>query len=330
MNYTIKKDKKTNLTKEQDFLQKPTDKKVKNILLSKIHQINDNQSKSSRAFNCGNYLEFTVSCENERKLTNANFCKARLCPMCNWRLSQKRFSNLSTVIEQLYQEGNYQLLFLTLTVKNCDGKDLRQEIKKMLGSWKYLATKNPIFKKSIHGWFRALEVTYNQKENTYHPHFHVVLAVKSYYFTTDYYITQDDWVQMWQSSLKVNYIPVVHICKEYKNKNRQSESTLISEASKYATKDTDYIIPSDMKLSANIVEVLDSALRSVRLIAYGGILKTIHEKLKLDDSNYEDKITDKDLNNTIEHYKWHIGYGKYQSFNPYKKFEPNFDVDIEK
>jgi flagellar hook-basal body complex protein FliE len=58
----MKKDKKTNLIKEHDFLEKHTDKKFKNILLYKIHQINDNQSKSSRAFNCGNYLEFTVSC----------------------------------------------------------------------------------------------------------------------------------------------------------------------------------------------------------------------------------------------------------------------------
>jgi plasmid rolling circle replication initiator protein Rep len=321
MNYNIKKDKKTNLTKEQNFLQKPTDKKVKNILLSKIHKLNDNPSKSSRAFNCGNYLEFTVSCENERKLTNANFCKSRLCPMCNWRLSQKRFSNLSNVIEQLYQQGKYQLLFLTLTVKNCDGKDLRQEIKKMLSAWSYISHKNPIFNTSIHGWFRALEVTYNQKLNNYHPHLHVVLAVKPYYFDGKYYITQQKWVDMWQSALKIDYEPIVHICKEYKNKNRQSESTLISEASKYATKDTDYIIPNDMKLSANIVEVLDSAMRSVRLIAYGGILKTIHEKLKLDDSNYEDKITDKDLNSTIEYYKWYIGYGKYQLFNPYNKFE---------
>jgi plasmid rolling circle replication initiator protein Rep len=250
--------------------------------------------------------------------------------MCNWRLSQKRFSNLSTVIEQLYQEGRYQLLFLTLTVRNCDGKDLRQEIKKMLSSWSYISHNNPIFKKSIHGWFRALEVTYNQKENNYHPHLHVVLAVKPYYFDGKYYITQQKWVEIWQSALKIDYEPIVHICKEYKNKNRQSESTLISEASKYATKDTDYIIPNNIKLSANIVEVLDSALRSVRLIAYGGILKTIHEKLKLDESSYEDKVTDRDLNITIEYYKWHIGYGKYQSFNPYKKFESNSVVDIEK
>lgn len=331
MNYNTKKDKKTNLIKEHDFLKKPTEKKVKNIMLSKIHQINNNQAKSSRAFNCGNFLEFSKNIEGNYKLVSANFCKARLCPMCNWRLSRKRFSNLSTVIEQLYKDGKYQLLFLTLTVKNCDGKDLRQEIKNILSAWRYMSDKNSMFKKSIHGWFRALEVTYNQETNTYHPHLHVVLAVKPYYFNGQYYITQQKWIEMWQSALKIDYEPIVHICKEYKNKNRQSESTLISEASKYATKDTDYIIPSDMKLSANIVDVLDSALRRVRLIAYGGILKTIHEKLKLDESSYEDRVTNESLQNVIEYYRWHIGYKEYRPFNPKKRAENvNFIVGTEK
>ena len=189
MNYNIKKDKNSNFTKEHDFLKKPTEKKVKNILLSKIHQINNNQSKSSRAYNCGNYLEFSVDCNNERKLKTSNFCKARLCPMCNWRLSQKRFSNLSVVIEQLYEEGKYQLLFLTLTVKNCNGDELRQEIKNILSAWRYMSDKNPMFKKSIHGWFRALEVTYNQETNTYHPHLHVVLVVKLEYCYNSVQIT---------------------------------------------------------------------------------------------------------------------------------------------
>ena len=315
MNYTTKKNKKANLTQEHDFLKKPTEKKVKNIMLSKIHQINDNQKKSIRAFNCGNFLKFASNDDGIRNLVFANFCKARLCPMCNWILSRKRFLNLSNVIERLYEEGKYQLLFLTLTVKNCIGDELRNEIKNILKSWRYMSDKNPIFKKSIHGWFRALEVTYNKENNTYHPHLHVVLVVKPYYFDGQYYITKDKWANMWKLALKIDYDPVVHICKEYKNKNRQDQSTLISEVSKYATKATDYIIPKDINLSANIVDILDYSLKNIRLIAYGSILKIIHEKLKLNEASYCDDVIDKTLNNVIEIYRWHIGFGKYQLFN---------------
>ena len=61
----------------------------------------------------------------------------------------------------------------------------------------------------------------------------------------------------------------------------------------------------------------------VRLIAYGGILKTIHTALKLNESNYDDTMIDKDLNSIIEDYRWNIGYGKYQLFNPNQTVEPN-------
>ena len=321
MNYNTTKSKKT--TTDKKYLIKPTDKKLKTILLSKIHKINNHESKAKRAFSCGNFMEFYVYPNNERKLKFANFCKARLCPMCNWRLSAKRFSNLSRVINELKRIDNYQLLFLTLTVKNCSGDALHQEIKKQLRAWSYLTDNNSMFKKSIKGWFRALEVTPNTERDDYHPHLHIVLAVKPHYFKTGYYIPQQTWTDIWQSVLKLDYKPIVHICKEYRSKKRNGESTLISEASKYATKDTDYIIPKDLNLSAKIVEVLDRALRSVRLIAYGGILKEIKEKLKLDEVNYADSIINKDLNSIIERYRWNIGLGKFQPFNPQQKVSSN-------
>ena len=33
------------------------------------------------------------------------------------------------------------------------------------------------------GYMRAVEVTYNQQEDTYHPHIHCIFAVKAQYFT---------------------------------------------------------------------------------------------------------------------------------------------------
>ena len=36
------------------------------------------------------------------------------------------------------------------------------------------------------GYMRAIEVTYNQQEDTYHPHIHCIFAVKAQYFTKGY------------------------------------------------------------------------------------------------------------------------------------------------
>ena len=321
MNYNTQKSEKANiceniLVKPSDFLAKPTAFKNQNILLSKIHLLNKHESKAKIAMNCGNLLEVSVNANNERKLKRANFCKARLCPFCNSRLALKRRANLSCVLHKLYKTEKQQLLFLTLTVRNCCGDELRQEIKKIFSAWRYMSDKNPLFKQSIKGWYRSLEVTHNKETDEYHPHLHIVLSVNPEYFTTAYYITQQTWVDMWKSALKINYEPIVHICKEYKNKNSKAELDVISEACKYATKSTDYIIPSDLILSAKIVEVYDKALRRQRLVAYGGILKSIHEKLKLDESNYDDPNIEKDLNCRIEHYIWSFRLRKYQPFNP--------------
>ena len=38
------------------------------------------------------------------------------------------------------------------------------------------------------GYMRAIEVTYNQQEDTYHPHIHCIFAVKAGYFKGNGYI----------------------------------------------------------------------------------------------------------------------------------------------
>lgn len=297
-----------NTAQTQDFLVKPTQKKLRNQFLYECHKINENQNKAKRANSCGTYLEFAIY-PNEKKLKSANFCKARLCPMCNWRLAQKRFCNLSAVTE-LAKSNKYQLLFLTLTAKNVSGNDLHNEIKRYFDAWRKLTKYAPEFK-AVHGWFRALEVTYNQEDDSYHPHLHIVLAVKSTYFKPDYYISQEKWSSLWQHYLSIDYTPVVHIQKVYANKNGSSAE---KEASKYTVKDTDYLIDNNLNLSAKVVNVLDSSLRRVRLIAYGGILKKYYAEMKLNEDNLADDLSNitEDLAYIIEKYRWNFGSKIYQ------------------
>lgn len=73
--------------------------------------------------------------------------------------------------------------------------ELKDELDKVLYGFKKLMLKSEI-KKAIKGWFRGLEITHNtdkksQSYDTYHPHIHMILAVRKGYFTGKEYIKHE-------------------------------------------------------------------------------------------------------------------------------------------
>jgi len=278
--------------------------------------------KSYRVAECGTYLEYKRFFEdNSLKLHQANFCKVRLCPMCSWRRSLKIYGQVSKVMDQATKDKDYRFLFLTLTVRNCEGDELSQTIDNLFHAYKKMSERKK-FKNAVKGWFRGLEVTHNLDEaskdyDTYHPHFHVILMVnKTYFKKPELYITQAEWTNLWKDCLGVDYTPIVNI-KAFKTANKAQTSKSVAESAKYTVKDNDYLITDNEELTDNAVMILDSALAGRRLIAFGGELRKIHRALNLDDAENGDLIhTDneelrEDLNYVIERYQWHIGYHQY-------------------
>ena len=300
-------------------------KKLNNILLSESYE-RLGLKKAYRVLECGTYLEFKKAKDsNLKKLIGANFCKDRLCPMCSWRRSLKIFGQVSKVMDKLNEENKYEFLFLTLTTKNVNGENLAEELNELFyGIKKFmLITK---IKKSIKGWFRALEVTHNLDEkseyyNTYHPHFHIILVVeKNYFKKKELYITQEEWQTFWQKAMKLNYIPIVDV-RKVKPKVGQDIKSAVSETAKYTVKDKDYIIAGNEQLTDESVYTLNFGLKHRRLTAFGGKFKEIHKLLNLDDAETDDLInTDNDdsirddIETIIERYKWHIGIKQYVKF----------------
>lgn len=286
-------------------------KKIESLKLHESYKRLGDEKKSIRVFNCGSFLEFKKFDSGELKLHNANFCKVRLCPMCAWRRSLKIFGQVSQVMDNLDQK-KYRFLFLTLTIKNCSPDDLRIEIDSILKSFNRM-TRLKAFKPVL-GYFRALEVTHNLITNEYHPHIHCILVVKNSYFKNKDYLSHSDWTDLWKRSLKVDYRPIVDIRAFSKNKNIKKS---VSEVAKYSVKSNDFIIDDDLDLTDESVYILDSALRYKRLIAFGGIMKEIHQKLSLDDDLDDDLIcTDNDvirddLSYIVERYCWNVGYKQY-------------------
>ena len=116
------------------------------------------------------FLEFKSSIEstNLEKLSNANFCKDRLCPMCSWRRSLKIFGQVSKIMDKLQEKNEYEFLFLTLTSKNVYGENLSEELDKLFYG--------------IKKFMMITKIKKSKSYDTYHPHFHIILIVNKSYF----------------------------------------------------------------------------------------------------------------------------------------------------
>ena len=310
-------------------------KKKRSLLLAEHYNEAGLIKKAERMKECANLLLFK-QVEGKLKLFQAWFCKARLCPMCNWRRSMKIAFYNKKIIERVNEKEKVRWIFLTLTVKNVEGVELKLRMDEMTKAWNRFMGYAKI-KKSVRGYFRAMEVTKNRdfeskSFGTYHPHFHVLIAVKPSYFSKkEYYIKQEDWSELWKKTMKLDYVPIVDVRPVKAKKERADflkiesdvkksidEQNAILEVSKYPVKDTD-VIQGNEVTPDNIETVLDldNALAYKRLIAYGGLLKEIHKELNLGDAEDGDLIrideeNDEMANGAVEVMAyWHIGLKNY-------------------
>jgi len=309
-------------------------KKRRSVVMSEHYSAGGLSSKSARMAECASFLRFKDN-NGQLKLYQTWFCKVRLCPMCNWRRSLKIAYQNKRVIEKANERHNLRWVFLTLTVRNVESDALNSTLQHMTQSFNRLFKYKSI-QKPVKGYFRALEVTRNtdptsESFGTYHPHFHVLMAVEPNYFGKNY-VKQSDWTNLWQKALKVDYSPIVHVVavKAKKDsadvgevaenvKNAIADSKVVYEVSKYPVKDVDVIGRGDEVTGEGIETVLtlDSALAHKRLIGYGGILKDIQAELKLDDPEDGDLIrVDEERDDVAESAfevmaYWHIGLKNY-------------------
>lgn len=259
-----------------------TKKKTSSQDLSKFIVKHVSDENLELIWNCGSYLSF-YSTENleVKKLNKSNFCKNRFCPMCSWRQAKKDALKISILIKHLKTELNLEFIFLTLTAPNVKAEKLDSEIKRYNNCFKYLMQLKEV-KKITKGYIRKLEVTYNQKRDDYHPHFHVMIAVNKSYFKKKDYISKKKWLTLWQEVMEDKNITQVDI-----RKMETDDTKAICEVAKYGAKDSDYM------LSQEVFDTFYNALKGKRLITYSGAFK---EALKLFKEGKLDKYKEIDLN----------------------------------
>ena len=238
-----------------------------------------------RVATCGDVLRFIKNQDGSLKLYQAYFCKNKLCPMCNWRRSMKYSYQTSKIVDEaIKQEPKARFLFLTLTVKNVEGSDLNKILSSLTKSFDRLFKRAKV-QRNLLGYLRSVEVTHNENDNTYHPHIHVLMMVKSNYFSGrgNNYITQKEWSDMWSQSLKVDYTPMVDI-RIVKEKGKGLRGAVL-ETAKYPTKP----IKLDIE-NKQVVDDLYNGLYRKRQLGYGGLFKTIKKQLQLDDIESGDLV----------------------------------------
>lgn len=316
------------------------------------------RGRADRVENCGTLLEFRLT-EQEKRLHKGNFCKDRFCPMCNWRRSLKIFGQVSQIMDVLEARG-YRFLFLTVSVRNAlpdiSGDNFFTAVQTMYDGWRTLYNnyfrKNKTLKDVICGTFRSFEVTINKERKcdngspnpwygSFHPHFHVILAVKPEYFHKAY-VKQEQWVEMWRVCCGLDYEPTVDIRtikpKPDKKNGETSIAGAVSEVSKYTVKDKDYLgLDDDGRDSRQLdilgldrtyyLRVLALGLKGRRLVDMTGCFREVKSRLGLDDTENGDLVhvekeeIREDIAYLIVKYQWRNGV----YVATYKEHEPTME-----
>ena len=233
---------------------------------------------------CASSLLYKLADNGKRKLIQANFCRVRLCPMCNWRKSLKMFSQVSKITDAIMErQDGTRFIFLTLTVKNVEGADLSKELDRINQGFSYMVAKSRNFapakglKEHLLGYLKAVEITFNAKQNTYHPHIHAILEVDSTYFDSKNYLGRVRWAKLWQEAIKADYIPSVDV------RAIDTTSKAVAEVAKYPMKMDVVLKNRDEEKAVNAVITLHRSTYKRRLVTFGGDMAEVKRQLSLDD-----------------------------------------------
>jgi len=256
---------------------------------------------------CGDFLLFDHFEDGSKKLAAASFCKHRLCPMCNWRKSIKLFGQTSEIVAHIQAFGtldakhknckSIRFIFVTFTIRNVTAEELPDALNKMNEAFKSLVQPAKKYKaaaklqKNLLGYMKAIEITYNQETDTYHPHIHSILEVASTFFK-DGYLSMNDWRDLWKGAMKLDYTPQVD-AKAIRNADGKSNTPdpgAVAEIAKYPVKVDGLLQIQDIDKAARAVITLQTVCNHRRFVTFGGDFRKVARKLKLEDVETGDLV----------------------------------------
>ena len=190
--------------------------------------------------------------EIERKFD----CKSRYCPICSDKLKIRERKKIRKKLETV-KEKDY--LLMTLDGNNVTEDKLKHEIEDNNRAFVSLMRLD-LFKRTVTGYIKAVEITYINEKSTYLPHLHIILLVKSSY----------------RKYMKLN-TDKERIKKQW-NKHKKSHDLFTDiQSVRDIDKVMSYLTVSQKKRYTEIgQEELKGIIRAIRnkkrLYSYGGIL----------------------------------------------------------
>lgn len=245
-------------------------------------------------------------------VARTNLCRDRFCPTCNWRLSLQRYVNMTRITDKLadeYSTANYS--FVTLTVRNCMPHELSDTMTRMYEAWNRLLQRK-IMKDDFAGaagWAKSIEVTYNPNTHTLHPHYHVLVVWRRH-------DRSEGMIKGWLDSCEKSGLEAVLTAQNSqsihrKNNAGDSMASAICETFKYAikSKQLDEMPYKEFKM-------LVDEIGGKRLVAFGGIIKDIAARIKVNMETVEEEAVNvcrhcgsMDVDRLV--YKWSFGTNCY-------------------
>lgn len=237
----------------------------KKVFLGAIGNIT--QSRIDRVSGCSNH--FTAVADRtlqKSKIVKAIRCKDKFCPVCQKIKSTKNALAIQTMYNYLKENTKLNYLFITLTAPNVKGEDLNNELISYSKSFERMIKVKKVAKINK-GYIAKLEITYNAEDDSYHPHYHVIMAVPNQYFKNmNYYIKRDEWLEIWKKAKRDECITQVDVRKVH-NKNEDGISSEVLELAKYMAKSSDYFN------SLDVFETYFNQTYKKRFMRYGGLFK---------------------------------------------------------
>lgn len=278
--------------------------------------------RAKKILHCGSLVTFN----NSGTIISANFCRLRVCPMCQRRRALKVGAEMFRIIDNI----DSSWLHLVLTVPNVSFEGLSDLLDRMYVASSRLFRYGAL-KKAFRGIARFTEITYNSSTDTYHPHFHCLVSVDKSYFTSRKYIKvdfmrslwtfimksadngidirrkSDSWIDDNIDSLGDDILYQIHMGRI----NENNKASAVSEIAKYSVK------PLDIGLSGMaLYEPLHNiffALHGRRLVQTYGNIREVARHLKIDlDSDANDETEEISLDRTnVRSYTWKRKEGRY-------------------
>lgn len=244
---------------------------------------------------CGDKLFFQRDGDRYR-FKEAWLCRDRLCPVCAWRLSLQRISDMQKTLTELEKIApKCKAIHVVLTVKNCQLAQLRSVLKTLSEGFTKMK-KRKLFREFISGYCRSIEITKSKRDGSYHPHIHVICIVPSWYTKQ---ISYGDWVEMWRDSCQLSYNPIIWAEHAYlptptADYAEQYLDTYTSEAAKEAIIEAiKYTLkPDSLVETAQAGDLGDLALsiKGLRMVSYGGVLKQARAAIGATDDENEKQL----------------------------------------